>query len=144
GSGIMIAEIQQASNTTFRVYDWDRVDAAGASRPLHVEQALETIDFSRGPVDPRPPVPTGVPGAEQLAVCDKFKLDRWRLQDSHPLPDDHRFHLLAVIDGRAILTYPGGSLELPLGQTCLVPAERGPLEIAGSPAAVLLDMYLPR
>lgn len=143
GAGLMIAEIQQASNTTFRVYDWDRRDAQGRSRPLHVTESLETIDFSRGPVDPLPPLPTSTPGVEQLAVCDKFQLDRRRLQDTQEVPQDDRFHLLAVIEGSATLVHQGSELPLPLGQTCLLPAQRGPVELVPSADAVLLDMYLP-
>ena len=50
--GCLIAEIQQASDTTYRLFDWNRVDRDGKPRPLHVEQALDMIDFSRGPVNP--------------------------------------------------------------------------------------------
>ncbi len=52
GAGLVVAEIQQASDTTFRLYDWNRVDASGKGRPLHIEQAMDVIDFRRGPVVP--------------------------------------------------------------------------------------------
>ena len=58
GAGLLIAEIQQASNTTFRVFDWDRVDAEGNGRPLHIQQALDVIDFATGPVHPIREAPT--------------------------------------------------------------------------------------
>ena len=51
GAGVVVAEIQQNSDTTFRIYDWDRLDETGQSRELHVEQALETIDFSPYAID---------------------------------------------------------------------------------------------
>jgi mannose-6-phosphate isomerase len=143
GAGVMIAEIQQASNTTFRVYDWDRRDAEGKSRPLHVEQALATIDFARGPVSPVVPTPGETPGIEHLVKCDKFCLDRRTLDESQSVGGDNRFHLLAVIEGAAALSWPRGEIELPLGRTCLVPAQLEGVQLAAKGQAVLLDMYLP-
>ncbi len=143
GAGIVIAEIQQASNTTFRLYDWDRRDAQGNARPLHIEQALATIDFTRGPVAPVTPVAMGPAGRERLVSCDKFLLDRWNLAAEVTLPTDDRFHLLASIEGATQLISPHGTLELPIGQSCLVPAKRQALTLRGNPAGVLLDAYLP-
>jgi mannose-6-phosphate isomerase len=60
GAGLVVAEIQQASDTTFRLYDWDRVGPDGQPRPLHIPQALDVIDFDSGPVNPQPvPMPEG-------------------------------------------------------------------------------------
>ena len=55
GAGLLVAEIQQASDTTFRLFDWNRVGADGQPRPLHVAAALDAIDYDLGPVDARPP-----------------------------------------------------------------------------------------
>ena len=52
GAGLLVAEIQEASNTTFRLFDWNRVGPDGKPRPLHVQQGLEAADFARGPVEP--------------------------------------------------------------------------------------------
>ena len=76
---LLIAEIQQASDTTYRLFDWNRVDRDGKPRALHIEQALEMIDFNRGPVNPVRPVATEKSGVERLVACDKFVLDRWQL-----------------------------------------------------------------
>lgn len=143
GAGIVIAEIQQASNTTYRLYDWDRRNAQGRSRPLHIDEALATIDFSRGPVVPVTPIPMEPAGRERLVSCDKFVLDRWTLDGAVDLPGDDRFHLFAAIGGRAELVGPHGVLELPMGGSCLVPAYREPLTLRGAPAGILLDAYLP-
>ncbi len=56
GAGVLLAEIQQMSDATFRVYDWGRVGADGRPRELHIREALESIDFSRGPVNPMIPL----------------------------------------------------------------------------------------
>ncbi|MCG8650784.1 MAG: class I mannose-6-phosphate isomerase, partial [Pirellulales bacterium] len=53
GAGLLVAEIQQASDTTFRLFDWNRVAADGSSRALHIDQALEVTDYQRGPIQPR-------------------------------------------------------------------------------------------
>ncbi len=53
GAGLMIAEIQQASDVTFRLYDWNRMGTDGQPRPLHIQQALDVIDYQRGPIDPQ-------------------------------------------------------------------------------------------
>lgn len=58
GGGVLLAEIQQTSDATFRLYDWDRKDAAGQPRTLHIEQALASIDWTQGPCDPVPAWPT--------------------------------------------------------------------------------------
>src|SRR5256885_1219234 len=52
GGGVLMAEVQQTSDATFRLYDWDRVDAFGKRRPLHVEEALASIHWDFGPVRP--------------------------------------------------------------------------------------------
>lgn len=75
GGGLVVAEIQQSSDTTFRLFDWNRVDAAGRGRELHVDQAIAVTDFSRGPVEPQKPQPDA-DGLETLVRCDKFILRR--------------------------------------------------------------------
>ena len=52
GGGVLMAEVQQTSDATFRLFDWNRKDAQGKSRPLHIREALACIDWSRGPVEP--------------------------------------------------------------------------------------------
>ena len=55
GAGVMLAEIQEMSDATFRIYDWGRKGPDGKPRPLHLREAMESIDFDRGPVDPITP-----------------------------------------------------------------------------------------
>jgi mannose-6-phosphate isomerase len=145
GAGLVIAEIQQASNTTFRLFDWNRVDATGQPRPLHVEQSLDTIDYAHGPINPqRPKVMSSE--RERLVECDKFMLDRCTMSSSAASPmsigDDDRFHLLAVIEGTLEVA---GDAEATLarGATALVPAAAGRRELRPQGRAVVLDIYLP-
>jgi mannose-6-phosphate isomerase len=143
GAGLLIAEIQQASDTTFRLYDWNRVDRDGKPRPLHIRQSLETIDFDRGPVGPRKPQPTGRPGVERLVACDKFVLERWRLDQSAPLTVDQRFHIVSVIEGRLDVSAQESRHELKRGDTILLPASSADVELSPRGEAVFVDMYLP-
>jgi mannose-6-phosphate isomerase len=143
GAGLVIAEIQQASDTTFRLFDWNRVDLGGKPRPLHVDQALGVIDFDRGPVNAQTPVRRSNAPVERLVTCDKFLLDRWRIERPIQLPADDSFHLLAVIAGEAALTDGEISQPLRLGSTVLVPAERGAVSVVPRGSATLLDIRLP-
>ncbi len=139
GAGLLIAEIQQASDTTFRLFDWNRVDAEGNARPLHAEQSLATIDFSRGPIAPQRPVETEIAGCERCVECDQFVLDRHTLEQRQPLGGDERFHLITVVEGAVELQ----GVPLTIGETCLLPAAAGPADAIPSGKAVLLDCYLP-
>jgi mannose-6-phosphate isomerase len=144
GGGLLIAEIQQASDTTFRLFDWNRVDRDGRPRRLHIEEALAAIDFARGPVGPRVPQPTDRPHVERLAACEKFVLDRWRIDLAAPLATNERFHILSVVAGGVSVSASGAEHSLARGGTLLVPASCNVVEIKPrSGQAVLLDMYLP-
>jgi mannose-6-phosphate isomerase len=143
GAGLVIAEIQQASDTTFRVFDWNRVGADGKSRALHIDQALEVIDYDHGPVAPQTPEATDRAGVQRLVQCDKFVLDRWQGSAPIKIGGDERFHIVACLSGQVSLTGDASGEPLTLGQTALLPAAAGAVEISPSGEAVLLDMYLP-
>ncbi len=143
GAGLLVAEIQQASDTTFRLFDWNRLDTDGKPRTLHVQQALDTIDYNRGPVDPVAPQPTNQPHVERLVSCDKFVLDRLRLSAPQQFANGDRFHILAAIDGSVTVQSGDSPLELRRGDTLLFPATCRQFNVTPQGKAVLLDMYLP-
>jgi mannose-6-phosphate isomerase len=143
GAGLLIAEIQQASDTTFRLFDWNRVNADGKPRTLHVEQSLATIDYARGPLGPQTPKPTGAAGRVQLVACDKFVLDRVTLDGLATIGGDHRFHVLCVVDGAVTASNDPEGAPLALGDIALAPAAAGRLELAPHGRATVLDIYLP-
>jgi mannose-6-phosphate isomerase len=143
GAGLVIAEIQQASDTTFRLFDWNRVDADGRPRPLHIEQSLAVIDYQRGPVAPQTPASTGAPGRERLAACDKFVLDRVTLTTPTMIGGDDRCHVLAVIEGAVAAAGDPAGAPLALGDTALAPAAAGRVALTPQGRAVVLDIYLP-
>ncbi len=156
GAGLLVAEMQQASDTTYRLFDWNRVGPDGQPRPLHVEQALEAIDYSAHVVTPSRPKATDRPYVERLVACDKFVLDRWRIDDTRPLATDDRFHILSVLSGElfagtaAAISGRGSAtsdqvavISLIAGQTLLVPASVRDLSVSPRNKCEFLDMYLP-
>jgi mannose-6-phosphate isomerase len=143
GEGLLVAEIQQASDTTYRLYDWGRVGPDGKSRQLHIEEAIEAINYDYGPAEPQQPQPTEREHVERLVTCDKFVLDRWTFSDPQPLGGDDRFHLVAVLEGSVHIDGDPAEQPLPRGGTALVPASCGETMLRPAGHVVLLDIYLP-
>lgn len=139
GAGLVVAEIQQASDTTFRLYDWDRVGPDGMPRPLHVQQALDVIDYETGPVRPEPlPMPDG-PAIQRLVECDKFILERRAFHTSQRLGEGDGFHLVAVVGGR----FSVADATLSPGDVMLLPAAADAIRCQPMDRAVVLDITLP-
>ncbi len=144
GHGILIAEIQQSSDTTYRLFDWNRVDDAGNPRQLHVDQAIAVTDYERGPVAVQPPRPTGQTGVDELVACEKFVVNRWNLPPAgRRLVTDDRFRLLSVISGQMSVTGDPCGQPLMRGQTVLIPAAVGSVELDGDPACQFLEISVP-
>jgi mannose-6-phosphate isomerase len=143
GAGLIIAEIQQASDTTFRVFDWNRVGPDGQPRPLHFEQALNVIDYATGPVAASQPLPTERNHVSRLVACDKFVIDRWEFAATQTIGGDDRCHILAVLEGEVQVS--GDPMDEPLtkGQTMLLPTAAGECELVSTAKTLMLDMYLP-
>ncbi len=132
GAGLLVAEIQQSSNTTFRLFDWNRVGADGRPRPLHVEQSLEVTDYTSGPVSPIQQRSDGQRMAKSLVDCDKFEL-RSLEEGEATVGDDNKFHIITVPRGSATLRYGGESLSLSTGDSILLPAAMAQVDVAGRP-----------
>ena len=122
GAGLLVAEIQQASNTTFRVFDWNRVDDQGNSRELHIEQALAATNFGRGPVDPLPPQACEDPAWKTIVSCDQFTMRHGELTENWTTCGDGRFRIFAVIGGAMSVQNDPAESPLRLGDSTLLPA----------------------
>ena len=125
GKGILIAEIQQNSNTTYRVSDYGRLGADGKPRPLHIEKALDvtkTIPPERdyGDVGELTLYPFGV--SRNLAKCDLFTTDLLTLSGAAGLYEKDSFISVLVLDGEANLSYPLGNMNIKKGDSVLIPA----------------------
>lgn len=145
GEGIVVAEIQQSSDNTFRLFDWNRVGKDGKPRPLHVQQALEVVDYQQPPAAPQQPQPGAVPGVETLVSCEKFVINRRVLSSPAKVGGDDRFHIVVVLAGQAAVEGDRCCEPLGAGQTVLLPAGLGPVLLRpGSDRPVtLLDVHLP-
>lgn len=128
GGGVLMAEVQQTSDATFRLYDWDRRDAQGRSRQLHIEEALACIDWQAGPVNPTRA--EGYPQSanqvawsvrQTLVRCPYFHLDYVRQSEPFALRGD-RLRVVVVVHGRAGLLTKHGPEPLVTGDTVLLPA----------------------
>lgn len=145
GEGILLAEIQQSSNLTFRLYDWGRLGTDGQPRPLHIDEALQCIDFDRGPLDPVSPVrlPESAANSEELVRCDFFVMQRHRPVERFSLPPDDRFHVWMMLAGEARLSTGDWSHRATLGRTLLLPADRDVVDVEPGPDCCILDAFLP-
>jgi mannose-6-phosphate isomerase len=131
GAGVVVAEVQQMSDATFRVYDWGRLGADGRPRTLHVEEALQAIDFEAGPVAPvrAEAEPIGGGTRERLVACPYFTLERLRLAGPASVGSAERFTILLGLGGEAEVRHGGEAHPLPFGRTLLLPAEAGACEV---------------
>ena len=122
-SGIMVCEIQQSSDVTYRLFDYHRLGLDGLPRQLHVEESMETIDY-RVLQDYRTHYTPVEEGITPLVACDYFEVSL--LTTRHTLHCDLRtkdsFVILSNVEGSCRLTAEGHSLVLHQGQSCLVPA----------------------
>ncbi len=117
GAGCLILEIQQNSNTTYRIYDWDRVDASGKGRELHIDKALQVIDWKNNG-DPRCQI-----CGTTIQRCEFFQLDRFELNAAQKFPlSGKSFHALFIAAGSGKISWAGGEEKLSPGQSWLVPA----------------------
>ncbi len=145
GAGVLLAEIQQMSDATFRVYDWGRLQPDGTPRALHVAQAMASIKFDRGPVDPlRPHVESiGCGTRERLARSAYFALERLSINGPATIGRSDRFTILMGLEGRCRVARGGESVQLDFGQTLLLPASVGECEIVPDGSAVVLSCVVP-
>jgi mannose-6-phosphate isomerase len=129
GAGILVAEIQQNSDITFRLYDWDRLGPDGKPRPLHIQEALAVIDFHRGPVFPQQPKPLSQKEGVQLLECPYFTIHRWVIQNTHYVGGDGRFHILIFLEGYGWVEADPARGPWGPGTCWLLPACLGPLAV---------------
>ncbi len=134
GKGLLIAEIQQNSNVTYRVYDYGRKDAQGNTRPLHVEKALEVSDLTRAG-DDFEPVRTEVEGCAftEVANCPYFSVTKMEANGEVTLENKDSFMAVLVTTGSG--TIDGETFQQ--YDTFFIPANYGPVTLTGEFEALL-------
>jgi mannose-6-phosphate isomerase len=141
GAGLLVAEIQQSSDTTFRLFDWNRIDADGNARPLHLQQGLEVTDYTSGPVMPRRS-DSLVSGWQSMVECDKFVLRVMEIGQSS-IAGDGKFHIVTVPRGKATLRVDERVTLMKAGMTVLLPAAMDSCEVSVGEDGTVLTMQLP-
>jgi mannose-6-phosphate isomerase len=143
GAGLLVAEIQQSSHVTYRLFDWNRLGPDGKPRSLHVQAGLDAVDFQRGPVGPRQPRQAERPEVSRLVECERFVLDRWAFDAPLPAGGDNRCHSIVIVEGAVRVEDDPSALMLPRGGTALLPAGVGAVRLTPLRRTILLDAYLP-
>ncbi|CAG0995332.1 mannose-6-phosphate isomerase [Anaerolineae bacterium] len=144
GKGIVLAEIQQNSDTTYRFYDWDRVDK---DRALHIEQSLNVAEFARIANPKIPPLTIQHDHFDQqfLVACRYFAFESLTLRGrTAPLATNARFRIVTVIEGEAAIHFDDQIIAAKRGQTFLLPALLGDYALAPiTTQSKLLCTYVP-
>jgi mannose-6-phosphate isomerase len=143
GEGCLLYEVQQTSDVTFRVYDWDRMGLDGKPRQLHVAESMATIDFSRSGFGPHAsgswrPVASRNCEERVLVDCPHFTLREQRVQGSLEQPTRSTCAVVTCLDGHGTLSTCEGQVTLAPMQTVLVPADAGSWRVDGTSARLLV------
>ena len=143
GAGNMVVEIQQSSDITYRVWDYNRRDADGNLRQLHVQEAREALDFTARDCQVHD-FPCIAKGMKRLVRCPEFEVNRLDFDDGYVLemPKPHSFVALFCAKGTTLLSVEGmPPLELRQGELALLPAVADRVEMTA--AATLLLTTVP-
>ena len=147
GAGVLVAEVQTASDTTFRVFDWGRTD-----REIHVDQAMECIDFSPfengSDLSDQPPTSEGDWVARPLVACEHFEICEWTaLRESSRIFASEELSVLMLISGSGTISWGDQerrSVTVGAGETVLLPAGLPSAEFSAVDDVTLLDVTPPR
>ncbi|WP_116790653.1 type I phosphomannose isomerase catalytic subunit [Flavobacterium psychrotrophum] len=139
GAGIVIAEIQQTSDITYRIYDWDRVDANGNGRELHVEQALDAMNYNE--TDTKKTYSEDVNKSNTMVDCPYFTTNFLPLDGSAEVSKDgNSFTVYICTEGEYTVTVDGEAYSFKKGDTVLLPAAVKGYNLNGT--ATLLEIYI--
>jgi mannose-6-phosphate isomerase len=146
GGGLVLFEVQQTCDLTYRLFDWGRTDPkTGRPRDLHLEKGLACVDYRLGPCRPaRPTIEVrGRPRLIPLADCPYFTLGRWEASRPFTTGAVGECRILAGVDGRAVIRQRGNEYPIGLGDVWLLPAETGPVEVEPSEPVTILECGIP-
>ncbi|MBO7306781.1 MAG: class I mannose-6-phosphate isomerase [Alistipes sp.] len=142
GAGIEVVEVQQTSDVTYRIYDWDRVDASGKGRELHTALAVDAIDFEADADVLHKQYSLAKGGESKVIECPYFTMtlhdvDAVKYLDRSMLDS---FIVYICLSGSATIAVDGGKEELAAGELVLVPAEACEVTVEGN--AQLMEVYI--
>ncbi|MBQ3740135.1 MAG: class I mannose-6-phosphate isomerase [Bacteroidales bacterium] len=143
GKGVLLAEIQQPSDITFRVFDWNRVDAEGNSRELHVQEALEAIDFDHQTDNFKVECQLQLNKTVRLVRSQYFNTSL--LEFDQPLNKSFveidSFVIYICLDGQILLAYGDERERLETGEVVLIPAEMEEVQLLPARKSKVLEVY---
>ena len=143
--GLFIYELQQNSDDTYRLYDWNRVDHKGNSRELHLEKASQVLNFSNKvnfKINPLEVIQKKTNNKEFFrAACSHFVLKSYEFQGEIQLGSFHSFRVLTLLQGKATFTSDHKEQNWLLGETILLPAYLTSLKIKGE--GLFLESFVP-
>lgn len=144
GKGVLLAEIQQTSDITYRIFDWNRTDSMGKARELHTDLAIDVIDFTRVN-QPKTNPAIEINKTTELVSCQYFTTNRLTfcsaIQRDYNLLDS--FVIYICIDGECHVIYGSGESEtLTLGETVLIPADLKNIILRPIGQCTILEVYI--
>jgi mannose-6-phosphate isomerase len=146
GAGLVLCEVQEYSDLTYRVFDYNRRDAQGRSRELHIEKALQVMRFGEqrsGKIEPVR-ITRGPVTETYLIACQFFAVEKWEFTESMAATTSpEHFDLLVFLEGRGSIQWGDESVEYAPAQTWLLPAALGAYHLAPGERTSLLRAYVP-
>jgi mannose-6-phosphate isomerase len=146
GAGNLICEVQQNSDVTYRFYDWNRVDANGKPRELHIEKSLDVIDYSATEIAPAQPKLTAQNGGKvwELIRCPYFVAEKLAVNGTlHSDTRNESFHVLSAFSGEGEVRGGEGRCSLRKGESVFIPCAMGAYEIASDAGLEILRSSVP-
>ncbi len=150
GRGVVIYELQQSSDLTYRLFDWDRATGAGPPRSLHLEQGLAVADLTPAARHKIEPVTLAEDGYSRLVLgaCRFYAAELWELTDRPvALPPIGRFQILTGLKGRLAIRsrwLACSQLTLPSGHSVVIPAQESDVTLAAASATCqVFRSYVP-
>lgn len=143
GAGVMLAEIQQTSDITYRIYDWDRANPDGTYRDLHTEEAIDAIDYS-AKESYKTTYSKLQNTSSEIVSCPYFTTNVLPLQGKISVNhfDKDSFVIYMCVEGSTTFTYQNQTETLTMGETLLVPASIKSIEISAENQSELLEVYI--
>jgi len=144
GAGVLLAEIQQTSDITYRIYDWDRKDSEGKGRELHTDLAVDAIDF-KAQKSYKTDYIKESNKINEVVKCPYFTTNSLNLKGEITIDNSHKdsFVIYICVQGNININYgENKSLNLAVGETVLIPAVLKDLMFSSAAESVLLEVYI--
>ena len=146
GAGLVVCEIQEYSDLTYRVYDFGRVDSSGKPRELHIEKALDVTNFSGTRGGKIEPLALHSPDAKKylLAACEYFATERWDCNRTTPVESDSReFQIFVILEGAGAFHEAEHVFPFRPGEAWFLPANLGTILLQPDGVCSVLRVTVP-